>query len=172
MLDGVGGEGRRGEAREEFLQHVNFSLHLLHLRCFGSRVIRSQSLHLPKGLQGCVITLSPGVSPDSKLYTFCYSRTDVECIPSPFNLSILLPQDERLGTSGSIHRNTLIPPVVIQRVKSASVSVDSELISSIGKGLLVFAGIGQGDTEKDAENLVNKVLKAKFWPDENGSQVR
>lgn len=51
-------------------------------------------------------------------------------------------------------------------------SVDSELVSSIGKGLLVFAGIGQGDTEKDAENLVNKVLKAKFWPDENGSQVR
>lgn len=61
---------------------------------------------------------------------------------------------------------------MIQRVKSASVSVDSELISSIGKGLLVFAGIGQEDTEKDAENLVNKVLKAKFWPDENGSQVR
>lgn len=61
---------------------------------------------------------------------------------------------------------------MIQRVKSASVSVDSELISSIGKGLLVFAGIGHEDTEKDAENLVNKVLKAKFWPDENGAQVR
>ncbi|CAI7605651.1 unnamed protein product [Penicillium glandicola] len=60
--------------------------------------------------------------------------------------------------------------VVIQRVKSASVSVDSELVSSIGKGLLVFAGIGKEDTEKDAENLVNKVLKAKFWPDENGTQ--
>jgi D-tyrosyl-tRNA(Tyr) deacylase len=45
------------------------------------------------------------------------------------------------------------------------------LISSIGKGLLVFAGIGKEDTEKDAENLVNKVLKAKFWPDENGVQV-
>ncbi|CAG8910012.1 unnamed protein product [Penicillium egyptiacum] len=61
--------------------------------------------------------------------------------------------------------------LVIQRVKSASVTVDSELISSIGKGLLVFAGIGKEDTEKDAENLVNKVLKAKFWPDENGVQV-
>jgi D-tyrosyl-tRNA(Tyr) deacylase len=57
-------------------------------------------------------------------------------------------------------------------VKSASVTVDSELVSSIGKGLLVFAGIGKEDTEKDAENLVNKVLKAKFWPDENGAQVR
>ncbi|KAF3390344.1 D-tyrosyl-tRNA, partial [Penicillium rolfsii] len=59
---------------------------------------------------------------------------------------------------------------VIQRVKSASVTVDSELISSIGKGLLVFAGVGKDDTEKEAENLVNKVLKAKFWPDENGAQ--
>lgn len=56
-------------------------------------------------------------------------------------------------------------------MKSASVTVDSELISSIGKGLLVFAGIGKEDTEKEAENLVNKVLKAKFWPDENGAQV-
>jgi D-tyrosyl-tRNA(Tyr) deacylase len=46
------------------------------------------------------------------------------------------------------------------------------LISTIGKGLLVFAGIGKEDTEKEAENIVNKVLKAKFWPDENGAQVR
>lgn len=62
--------------------------------------------------------------------------------------------------------------MVIQRVKSASVTVDQELISSIGRGLLVLAGVGQEDTEKDAESLVNKVLKAKFWPDEKGSQVR
>jgi D-tyrosyl-tRNA(Tyr) deacylase len=62
--------------------------------------------------------------------------------------------------------------VIIQRVKSASVTVDEELISSIGKGLLVLAGVGKEDTEKEAENIVNKVLKAKFWPDENGSQVR
>lgn len=61
--------------------------------------------------------------------------------------------------------------VVVQRVKSASVTVDSELISSIGKGLLVLAGVGKEDTEKEAEQAVNKVLKAKFWPDENGAQV-
>lgn len=36
----------------------------------------------------------------------------------------------------------------------------------------MFAGVGKDDTEKEAENLVNKVLKAKFWPDENGAQVR
>ncbi|KAJ5233916.1 D-aminoacyl-tRNA deacylase [Penicillium citrinum] len=60
--------------------------------------------------------------------------------------------------------------VIIQRVKSASVTVDEELISSIGKGLLVLAGVGKEDSEKEAENVVNKILKAKFWPDENGSQ--
>ncbi|CAI7595900.1 unnamed protein product [Penicillium pancosmium] len=60
--------------------------------------------------------------------------------------------------------------VIIQRVKSASVTVDEELISSIGKGLLVLTGVGKEDTEKEAENIVNKVLKAKFWPDEKGSQ--
>jgi D-tyrosyl-tRNA(Tyr) deacylase len=36
----------------------------------------------------------------------------------------------------------------------------------------VFAGVGQEDTEKEADQVVNKVLKAKFWPDENGGQVR
>lgn len=50
-------------------------------------------------------------------------------------------------------------------------TVDSELVSSIGKGLLVFAGVGKEDTEKEAENIVKKILKAKFWPDENGVQV-
>lgn len=63
-------------------------------------------------------------------------------------------------------------PVVIQRVKSASVTVDQELVSSIGRGLLVLAGVGKEDTEKDTEGLVNKVLKSRFWPDENGTQVR
>lgn len=72
----------------------------------------------------------------------------------------------------TIIRHKLNASVVIQRVKSASVTVDSELVSSIGKGLLVLAGVGKEDTEKEAEQVVNKVLKAKFWPDENGAQVR
>ena len=40
-------------------------------------------------------------------------------------------------------------------------TVDSQLVSSIGKGLLVFAGIGKEDTEKDAENLVTKTKSTK-----------
>ena len=61
---------------------------------------------------------------------------------------------------------------MIQRVKSASVSVDNQLVSSIGKGLLVLAGVGKGDDEKDADNLIAKLLKTRFWTDENGAQVR
>ncbi|CZT22348.1 probable D-tyrosyl-tRNA(Tyr) deacylase [Ramularia collo-cygni] len=59
---------------------------------------------------------------------------------------------------------------VIQRVKSASVTVDGQLISSIGKGLLVFAAIGKDDTKKEAESMASKILKAKFWDDAEGGR--
>lgn len=65
----------------------------------------------------------------------------------------------------------LTQPAVLQRVSSASVSVDKQLVSSIGRGLLVLAGVGRGDTEKDADSLVAKILKAKLWTDEKGAQV-
>ncbi|KAF1951599.1 hypothetical protein CC80DRAFT_553249 [Byssothecium circinans] len=54
---------------------------------------------------------------------------------------------------------------VLQRVKSASVTVDGQLISSIGKGLLVLAAISKDDTEKDVETMAGKILKAKLWDD-------
>lgn len=54
---------------------------------------------------------------------------------------------------------------------SASVSVDQELVSSIGKGVLVFAAVAPGDTEKEADSLANKVLKMKMWDDEAGARV-
>ncbi|KAK4503785.1 hypothetical protein PRZ48_004700 [Zasmidium cellare] len=54
---------------------------------------------------------------------------------------------------------------VIQRVKSASVTVDGQLISSISKGLLIFAAIGKDDTEKEAISMASKVLKVKLWDD-------
>jgi D-tyrosyl-tRNA(Tyr) deacylase len=55
----------------------------------------------------------------------------------------------------------------LQRVKSASVTVDGELISQIGKGLLVLAAISKDDTEKDVESMASKILKAKLWDDED-----
>ncbi|KAB8295285.1 hypothetical protein EYC80_007192 [Monilinia laxa] len=59
---------------------------------------------------------------------------------------------------------------ILQRVLSASVTVDKQLVSSIGKGVLVFAAVAPGDTEKDAESLAAKVLKMRIWDDENGNR--
>jgi hypothetical protein len=56
-------------------------------------------------------------------------------------------------------------------VKSASVTVDEKLVSSIGRGLLVLAGVGKEDTEKDADTLIQRILKAKLWPAEEGGEV-
>ncbi|KAI1974549.1 D-tyrosyl-tRNA(Tyr) deacylase [Ophidiomyces ophidiicola] len=58
---------------------------------------------------------------------------------------------------------------ILQRVSSASVTVDNNLISSIGRGVLVLAAVGPHDTEKDAESLATKVLKLKMWPDDSGT---
>ncbi|KAF2871493.1 D-Tyr tRNAtyr deacylase-like domain-containing protein, partial [Massariosphaeria phaeospora] len=60
---------------------------------------------------------------------------------------------------------------VLQRVKSASVTVDGELISTIGKGLLVLAAIAKDDTEKDVESMASKILKAKLFDDGNEPPV-
>jgi D-tyrosyl-tRNA(Tyr) deacylase len=57
-------------------------------------------------------------------------------------------------------------------VLSASVTVDKQLISSVGKGILVFAAVANGDTEKDVDALAAKVLKMKLWDDEAGGRVR
>lgn len=69
-------------------------------------------------------------------------------------------------------RRILIGPAIIQRVLSASVTVEKELISSIGKGVLVFAAVAPGDTEKEMDTLANKVLRMKLWDDEAGDRVR
>lgn len=57
---------------------------------------------------------------------------------------------------------------VVQRVLSANLKVDGELISEIGKGLVVFLGIGQGDDEKALEKLGQKIAKLRIFEDEQG----
>ncbi|KAI1365765.1 D-Tyr tRNAtyr deacylase-like domain-containing protein [Xylaria arbuscula] len=56
---------------------------------------------------------------------------------------------------------------ILQRVLSASVTVEKEVVSSIGKGVLVFAAVAPGDTQKEADSLAAKVLKMKLWDDED-----
>ena len=50
-------------------------------------------------------------------------------------------------------------------------TVDSVLVSSIGKGVLVFAAVAQDDTRKEVESMAAKVLKLKMWPDDTGGTV-
>ncbi|MGN0814061.1 MAG: D-aminoacyl-tRNA deacylase [Candidatus Coproplasma sp.] len=57
---------------------------------------------------------------------------------------------------------------VIQRVKSASLSVDGKLISEIGCGLVVFLGIKSGDSRSAAEQIVGKISRLRIFEDENG----
>jgi len=59
---------------------------------------------------------------------------------------------------------------ILQRVLSASVTVDKQLISSIGKGVLVFAAVAPNDTEKEVDALAAKVLKMKLWDDDIGGR--
>ena len=57
---------------------------------------------------------------------------------------------------------------VVQRVKSASVSVDEEVISKIDKGIMLLLGIEANDDEKDLEYIVKKVSKLRIFDDEEG----
>ncbi|KAJ7685669.1 D-Tyr tRNAtyr deacylase-like domain-containing protein [Mycena polygramma] len=54
---------------------------------------------------------------------------------------------------------------VVQRVTSASVSVDGQLISQISRGLMVLVGIGTDDTESDVSTLTNKILSLRVFSD-------
>lgn len=66
-------------------------------------------------------------------------------------------------------RNTkFVMRVLIQRVKRASVTVDGELVSEIGKGLLVFVGICDDDCKEDIEWLTKKISNIRLFDDENG----
>ena len=57
--------------------------------------------------------------------------------------------------------------LVIQRVKEASVSIEGEKVSAIGKGLLVLVGVETGDTEEDVKWLVGKTAGLRIFDDEN-----
>ena len=57
---------------------------------------------------------------------------------------------------------------VIQRVSKASVTVDGELVSNIGKGYLILLGVMDDDTEADAEVLARKTSTLRVFEDEDG----
>lgn len=57
--------------------------------------------------------------------------------------------------------------VVIQRVLNARVEVENKITGQIGRGYLVLLGVGQEDTEQDAERIVNKMINLRIFSDEN-----
>lgn len=56
---------------------------------------------------------------------------------------------------------------VIQRVTEASVKVDGKITGEIGKGILIFLGVGEGDTEKDLKYIADKTIGLRIFSDEN-----
>ena len=55
---------------------------------------------------------------------------------------------------------------LLQRVTSASVTVDGEVVGRIGRGLVVFVGVAEGDEPGDADYLVNKLVNLRIFADE------
>jgi len=57
---------------------------------------------------------------------------------------------------------------VLTRVKSASVTIDGEVVGKIGKGFLILLFMGPKDTEKECRYLAEKALGLRIFEDENG----
>ena len=59
--------------------------------------------------------------------------------------------------------------LVLQRVCSANVVVEGQMINSIGKGLMLLVGVEKGDTENDIEWLAAKTANMRIFPDDEGT---
>ncbi len=56
----------------------------------------------------------------------------------------------------------------MQRVKMAKVMIRSEVVGEIGKGLLIFLGVGVEDNSDDADYLASKIASLRIFSDDNG----
>ena len=61
---------------------------------------------------------------------------------------------------------------VIQRVKSARVEVDGQMVGQIGPGILTFLGVAAQDTVETADKLISKILKLRIFEDDAGKMNR
>ena len=61
---------------------------------------------------------------------------------------------------------------LLQRVASASVSVDGASVGAIARGVLVFAAVQRGDGEAQAERLAERILAYRLFPDAQGRMNR
>ncbi len=61
---------------------------------------------------------------------------------------------------------------VVQRTRSSQVKIDDEIIAAIGPGLTVLLGVRQGDGEKDADYLIDKIVNLRIFEDDQGKMNR
>jgi D-aminoacyl-tRNA deacylase len=61
---------------------------------------------------------------------------------------------------------------VVQRVTQSTVTVDGQTVGEIGPGLMVLLGVGQNDTEQDADYLAEKIVHLRIFEDEAGKMNR
>ncbi len=61
---------------------------------------------------------------------------------------------------------------VVQRVARAEVRVEGRTVGSIGPGMLVFVGVGQGDTAEQADRLAGKLARLRIFVDDEGRMNR
>ena len=55
----------------------------------------------------------------------------------------------------------------VQRVTEASVTIEGEKVAEIGLGYLVLLGVGVGDTEKESDEIADRIVKLRIFEDEN-----
>ena len=82
------------------------------------------------------------------------------------------PREPRTGVLSSVLVRAAVAAwsvgmrALLQRVSNASVEVADRVVGSIGPGLLVFLGVGSGDSEREADRLAEKIVNLRIFPDE------
>ncbi len=78
----------------------------------------------------------------------------------------------QLEPSASPRQPPALMRAIIQRVREASVTVDGEVVGRIGPGLLVLAGVAEGDDDEAMQLLAAKIVNLRIFEDEDGKMNR
>ena len=70
--------------------------------------------------------------------------------------------------AAALEETTRVMIALIQRVSEAAVHVNGKVIGEIGAGILALVAVEKGDTEKQADRLLQRVLSYRIFPDSEG----